>query len=70
MTPARPHSHSYDAPGLTPREFLFRVMRDKSAPLAARIDAAGKLLRLVDPAMFREPEFTIRLPPFTTPVLQ
>jgi hypothetical protein len=38
--------HLYDTPGLMPREFLLRVMRDKSVPIRTRIRAAAELLKL------------------------
>jgi hypothetical protein len=38
--------HAYDAPGLSPKDFLLAVMRDRTAPLGARIEAASKALAL------------------------
>jgi hypothetical protein len=41
----------YDAPGLGPREFLVKIMRDPMLPLSLRIDAASKALALsVEPS--------------------
>jgi hypothetical protein len=38
--------HAYDNPDITSREFLFAVMRDPSAPIFDRIDAARYLIFL------------------------
>jgi|SRR6516162_8109087 hypothetical protein len=38
--------HAYNAPDLSPKEFLLRVMHDPSVPIRDRLDAASKLLRL------------------------
>jgi hypothetical protein len=38
--------HAYDAPGLTPRDFLRAVMCDRQLPLSDRMEAASRLLYL------------------------
>jgi hypothetical protein len=38
-----PEPHDYDTDGLTPKEFLLAVMRDKKVPLSVRTDAATKV---------------------------
>jgi hypothetical protein len=54
--------HPYNNPNLTGTEFLLNVMHDPCAPVASRIDAAAKLLKILPPEMyatvpvFREPE--------------
>jgi hypothetical protein len=53
------HRHAYDAPGLSPREFLLRVMRDKDTPVRTRMKAASELLRLFGNDGFGSPRLTI-----------
>jgi hypothetical protein len=38
--------HAYDAPNISAKEFLLRVMHDPDAPIKDRIRAASSLLRL------------------------
>jgi hypothetical protein len=40
-------AHGYDRPQLSPKEFLLAVMHAPNLPLATRMDAAVKLLRIV-----------------------
>jgi hypothetical protein len=35
--------HAYDAPEISPKEFLLAIMRDKKVPLTVRMDAASKV---------------------------
>jgi hypothetical protein len=35
--------HEYNAPGLSPKEFLLAIMRDQRIPLNARMEAANKV---------------------------
>jgi hypothetical protein len=56
--------HDYDKSGLSPRQFLYAVMRDRNAPIKTRVDAAAKLLRLY-PEEGMQPQYTIRIPSIT-----
>jgi hypothetical protein len=47
-----PYPHKYNGPLLSPKEFLLAVMRDPTVDLEQRIDAAVKLLPLIE---VREP---------------
>jgi len=49
-TPSELHgpAHACDATDLSPKEFLFRVMRDRSLPITTRMEAAAKLLPLTE----------------------
>jgi hypothetical protein len=53
------HRHAYDDPGITAREFLLRVMRDKDTPVRTRMKAASELLRLFGNDGFGSPRLTI-----------
>jgi hypothetical protein len=53
------HDHTYDAPGISPREFLIRVMRDHNASIRDRMKAASTLLRLFGNDGFGRPRLTI-----------
>src|SRR5215472_4469418 len=35
--------HEYNSDGLSPKDFLLAVMRDKAIPLSARMEAAAKV---------------------------
>ena len=50
-----PQTHAYDAPGLSPIEFLQAVYRDPLLPMSIRIDAARGLLPFVEPRLARIP---------------
>jgi hypothetical protein len=39
-----PTHHAHDAPGLSPKEFLLAVMRDRTLPLSTRMEAAAAAL--------------------------
>jgi hypothetical protein len=62
-------THKYDTDGLSPKDFLFAIMRDATAPICDRVQAAGHLLAL-DPSLEPTPIpvgdqdviFTIKLP--------
>ena len=41
-----PTAHAYDAPGLSPKQFLLRVMHAPDAAIRDRVRAASELLRL------------------------
>ena len=45
-----PQTHAYDAPDLSPIEFLQAIYRDASLPMSIRIDAARGLLPFTEPA--------------------
>jgi hypothetical protein len=63
--------HPYDNPGLSAKEFMLAVMHDPNTPLSVRLDAAAKLLPLLEPIDLIEcPDtgLTYRIPPF--PVMQ
>src|SRR5262245_43606028 len=52
--------HPCDAPGLTPHEFLLRVMRDPALDLSVRMNAAVKLCKLwPEEAAHRPPSLRI-----------
>lgn len=38
-----PEEHSYDSDGITPKDFLLAIMRDKRVPLSVRMVAAEKV---------------------------
>ena len=60
-----PRPHKYDSPRLSPKEFLLAVMRDPTAPLEHRIDAAAKLMPLLDAFDFpdlRDSGLTYKIP--------
>jgi hypothetical protein len=61
-----PQTHAYDAPDISPLEFLQAVYHDKSLPIAIRIEAAHRLLPFTEPrppcSPSREPRLTIRIP--------
>jgi len=63
-----PQTHAYDAPGLSPIEFLQAVYRDPLLPMSIRIDAARGLLPFVEPRPASIPSWhvgcTIVIPPF------
>jgi hypothetical protein len=44
--PTSTEHHAYDAPNISAKEFLLRVMHDPDAPIRDRIKAASTLLRL------------------------
>jgi len=56
--------HPCDAPGLGPRAFLLAVMHDRQFPLAARMDAAARLLRLYGEESFARPKLCYRIEGF------
>jgi hypothetical protein len=45
-----PQTHAYDAPDISPLEFLQAVYHDSSLPMSIRIDAARGLLPFTEPA--------------------
>jgi hypothetical protein len=51
-----PRPHKYDAPGLSPRAFLLAVKRDPTVALEHRIDAAVKVVPLLDAFDFPDPD--------------
>jgi len=44
-----PAPHAYDAPNLTPVQFMLAVMRDTTLPLSIRLDAASKVAPFTHP---------------------
>jgi hypothetical protein len=64
MTP-EPRPHKYDDPKLNPKGFLLAVMRDPTVALEHRIDAAAKVMPLLDAFDFpdlRDSGLTYRIP--------
>jgi hypothetical protein len=60
-----PRPHKYDSPRLSPKEFLIAVMRDPTVALDLRIDAAAKVMPLLDAFDFpdlRDSGLTYRVP--------
>jgi hypothetical protein len=55
-----PTAHAHDAPGLSPKQFLLRVMHAPDAAIRDRIRAASTLLRLY-PHDWDPPAFTYRI---------
>ena len=55
-----PTAHAYDAPGLSPKQFLLRVMHAPDAAIRDRMRAATELLRLY-PRDWDAPAFTYRI---------
>ena|SRR5262245_33685535 len=55
-----PTAHAYDAPGLSPKQFLLRVMHAPDAAIRDRLRAASELLRLY-PRDWDPPAFTYRI---------
>jgi hypothetical protein len=58
-----PATHVYNAPLLSPKEFLLAVMHDRDTPLRDRMDAASRLLRLF-PYDWDAPRLTYRIEGF------
>jgi len=56
-----PTRHECDNPNIGATDFLLAVMHDRQLPLATRIDAAAKLLRIYPDEWFT-PRVTIRIP--------
>jgi hypothetical protein len=46
-------AHHCDTPGISAEQFLYAVYRDRSLPLATRMDAAAKLLRIYPEESFK-----------------
>jgi hypothetical protein len=46
-TKSQEPEHLYNRPDLTPLQFLWAVQNDPTVPIAARMDAANKLLYLI-----------------------
>jgi hypothetical protein len=58
--------HPYDARGLSPRQFLLAIMRDRSLPLVIRMDAASRAMPLCEyPAPLGEVGYRIDPPGIT-----
>jgi hypothetical protein len=59
--------HRFNNPDLHAREFLLAVMHDRTVPLGQRIEAAVKLLPLIEAHEYpasREVVLTIKLAPY------
>jgi hypothetical protein len=58
------HHHDYDQPGLSPKQFLLKVMHDETVCLNDRIRAATYCLPLTEHPLgaAHEPEYTIIIP--------
>jgi hypothetical protein len=55
-------AHPCDASGLSPKDFLFSVMRDRTLPMSVRVKAATDLLPLTEPEPRPvAPEFTLKI---------
>jgi len=68
ITPSPPRRHAYNAPDLSPIEFLQAVYNDSSLPMSIRIEAARGVLPYTEPRPASIPPFhigcTIVIPPF------
>jgi hypothetical protein len=65
-----PAPHAYNAPDLSPKEFLLAVMNAQHQPMSIRIAAASALLPYTHPSPRTQtipPRCTIVIPPFCSP---
>lgn len=52
----------YNAPRISPKQFLLEVMWEPTVDLPLRIDAADKLRAWIEHGDFREPDLTYIIP--------